>query len=212
VARSQIKPEQPRLRVVVGGSEAAPLPPSDDELIDAFERGDRDVAELLYDRLSGAVDATLIKVFGKRDQDHDDLVQAAFEQVLVTLARRRFARACSLKSWAISITTNVALNALRKRRSERRHVDQEQDSEQLLVTSKSVDPERGAQLAALREELGRISPTTAQVVLLHEVMGCGLAEVAALTGLSLAAAQSRLVRGRDELRRRLEACKPGVLS
>lgn len=197
--------------MVLGGSQPTPLPPSDDELIDAFERGDRDVAELLYDRLGTAVDLTLVKVLGKRDQDHDDLVQAAFEQILVTLARGRFARACSLKSWAVSITTHVALNAIRRRRSERRHVSQDQDAQQLQVTCKAIDPERAAQLGALREELGRISPATAQVVILHEVMGYGLAEIAALTGLSVSAAQSRLVRGREELRRRLEASRAGVL-
>jgi RNA polymerase sigma-70 factor (ECF subfamily) len=197
----------PHLRVLAGGSADAPPPLSDDELIDAFEKGDRDVADLLYDHLEGAVDATLIKVLGRRDQDHDDLVQAAFEQILVTLARRRFGRACSLKSWAICITTNVALNAIRKRRSERRFVSPDHDSNEADVASRSIDPERAAQLSALRDELGRIAPATAQVIVLHEVMGCGLAEVAVLTGLSISAAQSRLVRGREELKRRLGASR-----
>src|SRR5260221_10969186 len=211
VVQSPTKPARPQLRVVEGGAQNVAQPPlSDDELIDAFERGDEQIAELLYDHLAGVVDASLIKVLGKRDHDHDDLVQAAFEQILVTLARRRFARACSLKSWAISITTNIALNTIRKRRSERRHVDQEQDSDQLELAARIIDPERAAQLATLREELGRLSPATAQVVLLYEVMGCGLAEIAVLTGLSLPAAQSRLVRGRAELRRRLGSSRREV--
>ncbi len=201
---SPTKTVLPRLRVLEGGSQNPAPPLSDDELIEAFERGDGEIAELLYDRMAGAVDVTLIKVLGRRDQDHDDLVQAAFEQILLTLASRRFARACSLKSWAVAITTNVALHAIRQRRSERRYVDREQDPQELRVVSPAIDPERAAHLGALRDELARISPVTAQVVLLHEVMGCGLAEVAVLTGLSVAAAQSRLVRGRDELRRRLE--------
>lgn len=212
--QSQAKIQRSRLRVVgvaAADREAAP-PPSDDELIDALARGDRDVADLLYDRLSDAVDRTLIRVLGKRDLDHDDLVQTAFEQILLTLARGRFARACSLKSWAISITTNLALGAIRRRRSERRYVDKNQDCEQLQVSSQAADPERAAELSALREQLGEIHPLTAQVVLLHEVMGFALAEVAVLTGLSIAAAQSRLVRGREELRRRLDQCRPGVLS
>lgn len=210
--QSPTRSTRPQLRVVEGDSQdGAPRPLNDDELIDAFERGDEDIAELLYDRLAGVVDASLIKVLGKRDHDHDDLVQQAFEQILLTLARRRFARACSLKSWAISITTNLALNAIRKRRSERRYVDGEQEPQHLNVASSAADPERSAQLGALREELGRMSLLTAQVLILHEVMGCGLAEIAALTDLSVAAAQSRLVRGRSELRGRLEARDGGIL-
>ena len=204
MVRSPLQTQRPLLRVVAGGSERVARPLTDDELVDAVERGDADVPEALYSRLSGPVEATLFKVFGKRDRDHDDLVQAAFEQILLSLARRRFARACSLKSWAMSITTNVALNALRKRCTERRHVATQQESQEFEVASCAPDPERAAQLSALRDELAELSPITAQVLLLHEVMGCGLAEVAALTGLSPSAAQSRLVRGRLELKRRLE--------
>lgn len=207
MARSPITTERPQLRLVPGGSESTPRPPTDDELLDAFERGDADIPDLLYERLGDTVAATLIKVLGRRDHEYDDLVQTTFEQILLTLARRSFARSCSLKSWGISIATNVALSAIRRRRSERRHFEQgyEQASQRWEVASRAINPERAAELAALREELGHISPTTAQVVVLHEVMGCGLAEVAALTGLSTAAAQSRLVRGRAELRERLDA-------
>ena len=43
----------------------------------------------------------------------------------------------------------------------------------------------------------------ATAVLLYDVFGHELAEIAVLTGVSVAAAQSRLVRGRKELRDRM---------
>jgi RNA polymerase sigma-70 factor (ECF subfamily) len=191
---------------VVSSGTAAQVPsPTDDEIIEAVEKGDAEVAEALYDRLGSVVGSTLVRVLGKRDAEHDDLVQMAFEQIFVSLARRRYGRVCSLRSWAISITTNVALNALRKRRTERRYIDNQLDSRQLEVAGRVADPERAAQVVALREELAGLSPGTAEVVVLFEVMGCDLAEVAAATGLSVSAAQSRLVRGRSELRSRLNA-------
>ena len=206
VVRSVLKTERPpHLRVVSSGAAAQVSQPTDDEIVEAVEQGDAEIAEALYDRLGPVVRATLVRVLGKRDAEHDDLVQTAFEQIFVSLARRRYAGVCSLRSWAISITINVALNALRKRRTERRYVDNLLDSRQLEVAGRISDPERAAQVVALREELASLSPGTAEVIVLFEVMGCDLAEVAAATGLSVSAAQSRLVRGRSELRARLDA-------
>jgi DNA-directed RNA polymerase specialized sigma24 family protein len=49
----------------------------------------------------------------------------------------------------------------------------------------------------------------ATAVLLYDVFGHDLAEVAVLTGATVAAAQSRLVRGRKELHDRLRQAEIG---
>ncbi len=203
---------QPRLRLVTARADSrAParseVELSDGELIDAFERGDLELSGRLYDRLERVVGATLIKVLGERGQDHEDLMQAAFEQILLTLAHKKFARACSLASWAACVTTNVALSAIRKRQSQRRNVQAEPVNGELEV-GHGPGPERRAMLSALRAELAKLPALTANVIVLHEVMGHDLAEVAVLTGLSVSAAQSRLVRGRAELRRKLDSQFP----
>jgi len=197
----------PLLRVVQGGESARPTAADDAALIEAFERGDLETAGRLYDRLERVVAATLIKVLGERGQDHDDLVQSAFEQILSTLAQKKFARACSLSSWAVSVTTHVALNAIRKRQHERRNVELDPDPAE-AGRSTEAGPEQAALLRTLREALAKLSPVTARVVVMHEVMGHDLAEIAVLTGLSVSATQSRLVRGRAELRKRLDSQFP----
>jgi RNA polymerase sigma-70 factor (ECF subfamily) len=147
--------------------------------------------------------------------DHEDLMQASFEQIIKTLATRRFARACSLKTWAASVATNVGLNALRSRRRERRIVDRGDSAEAAAAThANHENPERDAALRRevdeLRLHLAQMSADRAETLLLHEVLGYDLAEIAALTGVSIAAAQSRLVRGRKELLGRLgRTGKPG---
>ena len=50
-----------------------------------------------------------------------------------------------------------------------------------------------------------MNPQRAEALVLHDVLGHDLAEVSALLGVSIAAAQSRLVRGRSELKQRLDA-------
>lgn len=200
---------QRHLRVVPGhGTFGQQDPPTDDELIDAFERGDKSTAALLFERLDGVVGATLVRVLGRRQEDHDDLVQAAFEQILRTLARGKFARACRLSSWAVAVTTNVALSALRRRCRERRHLDLGSEAE--LSESPNAAPDQRAMLDALRRQLAELSPRTAEVVILHDMAGHDLAEIAVLTGLSVAAAQSRLVRGRAALRSGLRSLPPGA--
>jgi RNA polymerase sigma-70 factor (ECF subfamily) len=198
---------RPQLRLVSGGRDARTPECSDDELIDAFERGDLELSGRLYDRLERVVSATLIKVLGERGQDHDDLMQSAFEQILRTLAQKRFARACSLASWAVSVTTHVALTTIRKRQSQRKHVGTEPVNDELEV-GHGPGPEQRAMMSALRSELAKLPPLTAQVIILHEVMGHDLAAVAVLTSLSVSAAQSRLVRGRAELRQKLDSQFP----
>ncbi len=193
---------------MVGGAGEALRELSDSELIDAFERGEGHACEKLYDRLIGVVEGTLFRILGRRDEAHDDLVQASFEQIVLTLSKRRFARACSLASWAGSVTTHVAFNTIRARTRERRVLDRGRDGDhEARSHGASQDVEREASvreaLTRVRWHLADMDETRATTVFLHDVMGHELAEIAVLTGVSVSAAQSRLVRARKELQRRL---------
>jgi RNA polymerase sigma-70 factor (ECF subfamily) len=196
-----------RFRVIDGGADPLAAGPSDEELVEAVQRGETSIASRLYDRLLGAVDHALYRVFGRREHDHDDLVQAAFEQIVLTLSRRSYARACSLQTWASTIATHVAFNALRARRRERRVFDRDpavaSDSEP--VSSADLERTAGARadLERVRASLVQMKPERAETVFLHDVLGHDLAEIALMTRVSVSAAQSRLVRGRRELRHRL---------
>jgi len=194
-----------KLRVV-----KAPPPASldDDALLRGVAERDPTLGSELCQRLMHVVDGTLYRVLGKREADHDDLVQVSFEQIVLSIYRGQFLRECSLSTWASAITCNVALRAIRSRRSERRVFDPTQDIDQLGPPLSSVkDPE--AQLASrneldrLRYHLSQMSEKYAETLLLHDVLGCSLNETASLVGASAAATQSRLVRGRKELAARI---------
>ncbi len=194
------------LRLLEGGSpEQAQR--SDEALIDAVQRGEQRVASELYDRLIEVVDHTLYRIFGRREPDHDDLVQSAFEQIVRTLTQRSYARACNLRTWASSIASHVGLNALRARRRERSVIDRSLQGDIEFVPLER-DAERTAQARAELEELrltlAEMKADQAHAVFLHDVLGHDLAEMALLLDVSVAAAQSRLVRGRRELYRRIE--------
>ncbi|HSC88482.1 MAG TPA: RNA polymerase sigma factor, partial [Polyangiaceae bacterium] len=110
--------------------------------------------------------------------------------------------ACSLRTWANRITTHVALNAIRSRQRERRVL--ERRSEPADVDAPCLPrTEAEVELARLRRHLAEIPPAHAEVLILHDLYGHNLAEIAALVGASEAATQSRLVRGRKQLQSRL---------
>ena len=118
------------LRVVKATSSAAlRVAPSDDELLEGVIRRDRALGGELCRRMMPVVDGTLYRVLGRREQDHDDLVQASFEQIVLTLTRGKFAGECSLTTWASAITCKVALHAIRRRCVERRIFDESLDAE-----------------------------------------------------------------------------------
>ncbi len=181
----------------------------DERLIEAFAAGRPGAGDELYLCLFPVVDATLYRISGQRGPDHRDLVQSAFEQIVSTLSKGKFARSCSLAGWAAVLACHVGLNALRSRRRERGVVDREHPLGVAGVpeTASGVHPEAKLrardELDAVRRHLAEMDPGQVKALLLN-AMGHELTEIAGLTGTSVAAAQSRLSRGRRDLKARLE--------
>lgn len=206
-----------RLRLMPSeGSPRSSAPPSasDEAIIQAVQLRDDRVASEIHDRLFGVVDQTLFRVLGQRGSDHDDLVQQAFEQIVLTLSRHAFARMCSLKTWASRVAANVGLNALRARRRERTVIDRSWELGDDIGIETGCDPQRRldsrAELVRVRQLLAEMKPDRVEVLLLHDVFGHDLAEIALMIGTSVPAAQSRLFRGRKDLRTRLERAEVAV--
>lgn len=180
---------------------------SDEALVAAIQRGDHGLGKQLYGRLIRVVDATLTRVLGPSQPEHDDLVQATFEEVVRTIHKGQFQGRCRLTSWAASIACHVALNAIRTRKTERGIFDRSEDVAGPELPHRPRHPEQALEardeLRQLRVALATLSPGRAEAVLLHDAFGYDLSEVATLTNSTEAAVQSRLVRGRRDLHERL---------
>jgi RNA polymerase sigma-70 factor (ECF subfamily) len=201
------------LRLVAGapgtGPGAARHVLHDEAILDAIVRGDARLSAEICEGLIGVVDRTLVRMLGRREADHDDLVQASLEQIVLTIYRGKFAQRCSLSTWAAAITSNIALHAIRKRRTERSLFDLFEDVAEVAPNARQpVNPEATLfarqDLERVRLHLSNMSERLARTLVLHDVLGCDLDETAGLMGVSPAAAQSRLSRGRRELTRRLQ--------
>jgi RNA polymerase sigma-70 factor (ECF subfamily) len=201
------------LRAIVGGAAASRAPAyTDEELFEGIANGDERIASEIYRRLLPAVEAALYRILGRREPEHEDLVQTSFEQIISTLSQRRYAQACSLNTWASTLAAHVALKALRSRYRQRNVFNSKLEPEELEeLASGEDDVEKTVgvrrDLEQLRTLLSSLPPNQAEAVVLHDLMGHPLAEIATITGASIAAAQSRLVRGRKELALRMAETK-----
>jgi RNA polymerase sigma-70 factor (ECF subfamily) len=205
-----------RLRLVASGREpmgpdaspASGLRPSapsrdDSEILAGLRRGDASAATALHDRVRPMVDRTLRRLLGSGDMDHDDLAQLALVELVTTIHRYR--GECSLDSWTKTVTAHVAFKEIRRRRLERRIFSG------IGAEHFEIGGAHGAHLASHRSLVARIArhleamdPSRSWTYLLHDVWGYDLREIATITGVTIAAAQTRLVRGRRELHERIQ--------
>jgi RNA polymerase sigma-70 factor, ECF subfamily len=181
-------------------------PMADEEIVERLGTRDARAARQLYARVYDPVDAALCRVLGFRGADHEDLMQRTFELLFTTLVQGRFAFGCSLGTWASAIAGRVALASLRARRREHRVIEHNGEVAERAEVAGRHDVEREtiarSELGRVTRVLGELSPEQAEALVLHDVLGHGLVEIAALTGVTVAAAQSRLVRGRKQFRER----------
>jgi len=176
-----------------------------------MQRGDSSVARLLYARLYPAIDSALRRVLRHRGFDTEDLVQTTFERVIRAIAADRFSGKSALTTWAAAIAGHVAIDHLRRLQFERRLFHDVSPAEAPARPSGTYSLEGSlvarSEIQRVQGILARMSPLLATTVVLHDVLGHTMEEVASIIGVSEPAARSRLLRGRRELVRRAAARK-----
>ena len=180
----------------------------DSALVDAIRRGDAAAATPLYHRLNRGIEQTISRVLRERPAEFEDLVQVTYERVIRMLAAGKFEGRSQLTTWASAIAAHVAVDWLRRRRYEQ-NLFQSSDTLAAELQVMTALPER--QLEARSEVrmihgiLARMNQRGAAMLLMHDVLGYSVPEVADMLGIQLSAAQSRLRRAREEFVRRYAA-------
>jgi RNA polymerase sigma-70 factor (ECF subfamily) len=195
---------QPKLWLVTSPPQPAAPALDDSELLAALRSGDPTAATALHDRVRSQVDRTIHRLLGGRDSDHEDIAQLAMIELVSTIDRYR--GDCSLDSWTGTITAHVVYKHIRRRKTERR-IFGALDADLLAQTRSSSRLGREAIVRNLvhrvRGHLDKMDESKAWTFVLHDVCGHDLREIAHITGVSVAAAQTRLVRGRREMHERI---------
>ena len=181
---------------------------ADRHLLHALANGERWAADSLYDQLYPGIASTLQRILNDR-RDYDDLVQTTFERIIVRLLGRSTDDVRNLTTWASGIAAHVALDFLRtKSREDRLRRSEHAHAANILEVAGAFKTEQQIEardlLSTARDVLAGMKSDLAEAVLLHDMAGYDLREIAEATETSVAAAQSRLVRGRKEFLRRME--------
>jgi len=184
---------------------SSPRPALDDsELLAAIRAGDPSAATALHDRTRGVVARTVARLLGNYDADAEDVAQLAFIELVNTIDH--FRGDCPLDAWVSVITARIVYKQIRRRRLERRLFS--------AIPAQAIHRATSATrrdlvfrdaLRRVHQHLSLVDENRAWTFLLHDAHGYDLKEVASITGVSVAAAQSRLVRGRREVQERVAA-------
>ena len=181
---------------------------ADADLIESARTGDTEAFTELVNRHYPS-SLNLARSILRDFEDAEDEVQNAFTKVFLHLSR--FEGNSRFSTWLSRIVVNQCLMRLRKaRRARFAYLDDagaEEGNVKMELADTSENPEeslgRGEVEALLRREVNCIPPLLREPLLLRETLRLSLTEVADRLGITEAAAKSRLLRARRELRARL---------
>jgi RNA polymerase sigma-70 factor, ECF subfamily len=179
---------------------------SDEELTRLAQLGDTQAFEHLVQRHFAICLSRALLLLRNRS-DAEDEVQNAFSKAFESLNQFRFEG--PFAAWLCRIVQTQCLMLIRERRQVSLvYVDATTESNarlELVNQFPDQEEEIGSQEVErlLRTEISRIPPLMRNVILLRDVEGLPIPEVAARLGVSVPAAKSRLMRARQEMRSRI---------
>lgn len=184
------------------------------QFVERLKRGDSAAFETLVNERSGEIYGLLYRLT-ESSEEARDLTQETFLRAFQSIGH--FRGESDLRTWIYRIAINQARNRWRWWRRRRRDVTVSIDAPQpngtasLIGTLKSDNgrnPETDAlaheRERALKKALGSLKRVYREAVVLRDIEGFAYEEIAVALDISVGTVKSRLARGRQELRRKLE--------
>ncbi|MGD8238991.1 MAG: sigma-70 family RNA polymerase sigma factor [Armatimonadota bacterium] len=181
-------------------------------LVQRAKQGDVEAFTRLAARYKDRIYNYVARVCGDRSEA-EDLTQEVFIRAFV--AMRRFRGTATFQTWLYKIATNMALDALRRKRragppalSLDAPIETEESPVQRELADTSKDPHETAAARELQDEVRQaitgLSEKLRLVIVLFDIQGLSYEEIADVLGLPLGTVKSRLFNARMALRERLK--------
>lgn len=188
-------------------------PSANQEFIERLKRGEAGAFEELVVERSGEIYGLLFRLT-ENSEEARDLTQETFLRAFQNIDR--FRGDADVRTWIYRIAINQARNRFRWWRRRRRDatvsLDQKQgESGQSIIGTLAEPSENPEQQTlarerelALRSALQRLGQAYRETVILRDIEGFTYEEIAETLGINVGTVKSRLARGRQELRKKLE--------
>ncbi|MBI4463291.1 MAG: RNA polymerase sigma factor [Acidobacteria bacterium] len=184
-------------------AEAPPALEADWEvsLVRRCQLGDQEAFRLLVERYQRKV-FSVVHALIRRRADVEDIAQQVFTKIYFGL--QRFDARSALLTWIYKITVNECYDYLRKQRSDRMlclaEMSEEQARELHNTPQREISPEQKTEIAQLVSLLlGKVSPEERLLLLMKEMEGYSIQELAHLFRWNENTVKVRLFRARKKL-------------
>lgn len=178
---------------------------AEQDIIRLYRTGDRETALRLF---VTEYQAKLYSLAYRMLGNHDDAVDALQEILLqVNRSLSNFAGKSSLYTWVYRLGTNICLNFRQKRNKTADQVEWDDQLSTMLspIERPNEDPDKMCETKykqfLVQQALLKLPETQRVILVLHDLEGISVPEVAGILNINLTAAKSRLHRGREALRR-----------
>jgi RNA polymerase sigma-70 factor, ECF subfamily len=178
-----------------------------DDLVAWAKTGNKDALREIYDQYQADVYRLAYRLLG----DHEDAADVCQETFLSAFqALGRFRGDSSLKTWLLTICTNLCRSRLA---SKRRRKEVEFDPERIEACLREADDAHEPLAAAVRAEtarlvriaLGSLPISERELLILRELEGLEYEEIARITGCRASTVGVKLFRARRRLRERIDS-------
>lgn len=165
----------------------------DATLVEAAKRGDPEAFEALIEQTHKAVYGLVYRLVGNHD-DAADVMQDTYLRIWRSL--RSYRGDAAFATWAYRIAANAAMTHLKRRGREAEPVD---PADLVPLERAPAQPEEPVESEALDRALARLPAAMRTVLVMKDVYGFSLAEIAKQVGATEGAVKVRVFRARRRL-------------
>ena len=181
--------------------------PSDEDLIERFQKGDLYAFDLIVKRYKEQLLNFIYRFVGNQEEA-EDIVQETFLRVY--RKRKAYKRIAKFSTWIYTIAGNLSRTELRRRKRRKLFsvTDMGYEDRDYEISDEGYNPENHVegviQEEIIHAEINNLSPKFREVIILRDVQELSYEEISKIIRVPIGTVKSRVNRGRLKLQGKLK--------